>query len=62
MSAQTAQNTPEKATASASKGAYKAPDPYAIDLDKLDPSKAELFENDAHWDYFRRLRAEDPVH
>ena len=40
----------------------KIPDPYSIPLDKLDVSIAEIFENDAHGEYFRRLRNEDPVH
>jgi len=31
-------------------------------LDKLDPSRAELFQTGAHHAYFRRLRHEDPVH
>ncbi len=38
------------------------PDPYSLDLDKLDPSESRLFEQQAHWDYFKRLREEDPVH
>ncbi len=37
-------------------------DPYAIELQNLDPSDAALFKNQAHWDYFKRLREEDPVH
>ncbi len=37
-------------------------DPYSIPLDKLDPSQPELFQADAHWGYFERLRKEDPVH
>ena len=31
-------------------------------LDKLDPSRAELFVSGAHHEVFRRLRNEDPVH
>ena len=31
-------------------------------MDKLDPSRAELFQTGAHHAYFRRLRNEDPVH
>ena len=38
------------------------PDPYSLNLDDLDPSDPALFEQQAHWDYFRRLRDEDPVH
>jgi cytochrome P450 len=37
-------------------------DPYSVPLDEIDVSDAELFEHDAHWGYFERLRAEDPVH
>lgn len=55
MSVQTAKNSLGQSTATIA-------DPYAIPLDKLDPSPSMLFENDAHWDYFRRLRKEDPVH
>ncbi|MFN3910737.1 cytochrome P450 [Hyphomonas sp.] len=38
------------------------PDPWTLPLDTLDVSKAELFEQDLHWEYFRRLRKEAPVH
>ena len=38
------------------------PDPYSLDLADLDPAIPELFEHQAHWDYFKRLREEDPVH
>ncbi|WP_229802804.1 cytochrome P450 [Halioglobus pacificus] len=38
------------------------PDPYSLPLDKLDPSRAELFRTGQHWAYFERLRKEDPVH
>lgn len=55
MSVQTAKNSSGHYTAS-------VPDPWTIPLDKLDPSPSMLFENDAHWDYFRRLREEDPIH
>ncbi len=37
-------------------------DPYAIPLERIDVSDAELFETDTHWGYFERLRKEDPVH
>jgi cytochrome P450 len=37
-------------------------DPYAIPLADLDPAQADLFEADAHWKVFERLRKEDPVH
>lgn len=36
--------------------------PYSIPLADLDPSDPLLFEKQFHWEYFRRLRAEDPVH
>ena len=38
------------------------PDPYSLDLKDLDPSLPLLFEQQAHWAYFKRLREEDPVH
>ncbi len=48
---------------------YKRVDPeqarqYAAraDLDALDVSNFYLFQSDAHWPFFERLRAEDPVH
>ena len=31
-------------------------------LETLDPAQVELFQADAMWPYFERLRAEDPVH
>jgi len=37
-------------------------DPWTMPLSQIDPSKAELFESGAHWDYFARLRRDDPVH
>lgn len=38
------------------------PDPYSIPLEKLDVSESRLFEEQAHFKYFERLRKEDPVH
>ena len=37
-------------------------DPYSIPIEELDPSLSELFTQQLHWDYFKRLREEDPVH
>ena len=37
-------------------------DPSNVPLDQIDVSRAELMQADAHWEYFRRLRREDPVH
>ena len=37
-------------------------DPWSLPLETLDPSRAELFQTGAHHAYFKRLRAEDPVH
>ena len=37
-------------------------DPASIKLDKIDVSDPSLFEHDKLWDYFARLRQEDPVH
>ena len=41
---------------------FAIPDPYSIPLDKLNVADNRLFLADAHWDYFKRLREEDPVH
>jgi len=38
------------------------PDPYSLALEDLDPANPDLFEQQKHWDYFKRLREEDPVH
>ncbi|WP_374345621.1 cytochrome P450 [Phenylobacterium sp.] len=35
---------------------------YATPLETLDPAQPGLFEADAMWPYFERLRREDPVH
>src|SRR3569833_1219085 len=35
---------------------------YAAPLESLNPAQPELFEADAMWPIFARLRAEDPVH
>lgn len=40
----------------------RANEAWTIPLSKIDVSKAELFEQDTHWDYFARLRKDDPVH
>ncbi|WP_372717264.1 cytochrome P450 [Immundisolibacter sp.] len=37
-------------------------DPYDIPLEKIDVSQADLYEHDAHWGFFERLRRQDPVH
>jgi cytochrome P450 len=38
------------------------PDPYSLPLEQIDVSQPRLFQTEAHWRYFERLRAEDPVH
>jgi cytochrome P450 len=40
----------------------RIPDPWSLPLEEINPLQARLFQNDAHWGYFDRLRAEDPVH
>ena len=35
---------------------------YALPIEKLDPAQPALFQADAMWPIFERLRAEDPVH
>ncbi|WP_372717267.1 cytochrome P450 [Immundisolibacter sp.] len=37
-------------------------DPLGIALDKIDVSQSDLYEQDAQWGFFERLRKEDPVH
>ena len=34
----------------------------ALPLGSIDVSRSELFKTDSHWNYFKRLRREDPVH
>ena len=34
----------------------------ATPLEQFDVSRSEYFEQNAHWPFFDRLRAEDPVH
>ncbi len=43
-------------------GRQAGADPWSIPLDQIDVSDSELFETDALWGYFERLRQEDPVH
>jgi cytochrome P450 len=38
------------------------PDPYSLALEELNVARPVLFQNDAHWAYFERMRKEDPVH
>lgn len=38
------------------------PDPWTVDLENLDVSRAELFEANVHGEYFRRMRKDAPVH
>jgi cytochrome P450 len=37
-------------------------DPYALPLEMLDPGQPALFQQDAMWPFFARLRQESPVH
>lgn len=43
-------------------GEAKIPDPWSLPLETIDVSQAELFLHNKHHDYFKRLRAEAPVH
>ena len=47
---------------SAVTGKAQVPDPYSLPLESLDPAKVDIFQNDALWGYFERLRQEAPVH
>jgi len=38
------------------------PDPYDVPLADINVAQGALFQQQAHWRYFERLRAEDPVH
>jgi cytochrome P450 len=38
------------------------PDPYSLSLEDIDVSNPLLFQDNAFWPYFERLRAEAPVH
>ena len=40
----------------------RIPDPWSLPIEALDPSQAELFQQNLHGEYFRRLRQESPVH
>lgn len=37
-------------------------DPYTLPLDELNPANPSLFYQDLHWDTFKRLREEAPIH
>ena len=37
-------------------------DPWSVPLESIEPAQPTLFAADAHWEWFRRLREEDPVH
>jgi len=39
-----------------------ADDPWGMPLEDINPIDGRLFELDTHWDFFKRLRQEDPVH
>ena len=38
------------------------PDAYSIPLEDFDVANADLFEQNAFWPYFERLRKEEPIH
>lgn len=38
------------------------PNPYDLPLEDINPVSPRLFSEDQLWDYFKRLREEDPVH
>ena len=41
---------------------HSVPDPWSLPLHTFDVSKAAIFQQNAHGEYFRRLRREAPVH
>lgn len=42
--------------------AVDIPNPYDLPLDAINVAQPLLFQHDLHWDYFKRLREEAPVH
>jgi cytochrome P450 len=38
------------------------PDPYNLPIETLDVTDPVIFHRNVHWDYFKRLRDEDPIH
>jgi cytochrome P450 len=37
-------------------------DPYSVPIEEINVIDGRLFQQDIHWDHFKRLREEDPVH
>jgi len=37
-------------------------DPYSVPIEDINVIDGRLFQQDIHWDHFKRLREEDPVH
>ena len=37
-------------------------DPYSVPIEEINVIDGRLFQRDLHWEHFRRLREEDPVH
>ena len=37
-------------------------DPYSVPIEQINVVDGRLFQQDIHWDHFKRLREEDPVH
>jgi cytochrome P450 len=37
-------------------------DPYAVPIEEINMIDGRLFQRELHWEHFRRLREEDPVH
>jgi cytochrome P450 len=37
-------------------------DPYSVPIEKINVIDGRLFQQDLHWEHFKRLREEDPVH
>ena len=37
-------------------------DPYSVPIEEINVIDGRLFQKDLHWEHFRRLRKEDPVH
>ncbi len=50
------------ANAQAANAPENIADPWSLPIDQLNVTQAELFQNNVHGEYFRRLRKEAPVH
>ncbi|MFT6754173.1 MAG: cytochrome P450 [Candidatus Azotimanducaceae bacterium] len=64
MSEQMKEETPEKIMSPflSSNPPPVIEDPYSVAIEDINVIDGRLFQRDIHWEHFRRLRKEDPVH